>query len=230
MHYAGAVDDDLLLPWRRDLSRATAADRVAASVAERIATGALAGGELLTELELAAEHEVSRTPAREALLRLEALGLVRLLPKKGALVSVPTAAERHDLLAVRSMLEREAVATASAGSEAERTSLVAGLDEWIDIQTAVLAEPLRYAEADYGFHLHLMRHGGNAVVEQLAATLAPRLVRLTHLSVATRPDGLEGLRDEHRALRAAIADADPVRFAALIEAHLASGHDYAVAP
>ena len=44
------------------------------------------GGTLLTEAEIADAVGVSRTPVREALLRLESEGLVALYPKRGALV------------------------------------------------------------------------------------------------------------------------------------------------
>src|SRR5690625_7883968 len=59
-------------------------------------------GELLTEADLAEAQKASRTPAREAMLQLERWRLVRLVPKKGAIVTTVTSCERRDLLAVRS--------------------------------------------------------------------------------------------------------------------------------
>src|SRR6185437_11934747 len=63
-----------------------AAERVYAYVKAAILDRTYPGGELLTEGELATAVGVSRTPVREALLRLEESGLVKLYPKKGALV------------------------------------------------------------------------------------------------------------------------------------------------
>ena len=63
-----------------------AKDRAYAYVKERILEGAYPGGELLSEGEVAEALEVSRTPVREAFLLLEAEGLMRLYPKRGALV------------------------------------------------------------------------------------------------------------------------------------------------
>ena len=48
---------------------------------------------------------MSRTPVREALLRLEAQGMIRLLPKRGALVLPVTAQEWRDVLATRLLVE-----------------------------------------------------------------------------------------------------------------------------
>jgi len=222
------VDDDLLLPWRRDLTRAPLADRIAARVAERIATGAIPGGTLLTEMELAAENDASRTPVREAMRHLEKRGLVRTLPKKGALVTIPTASERRDLLAVRSMLERDAVAAASADPE-RRAALVADLRTWVARQGEALDDPPRFALLDHGFHLQLIRHDGNAVVEEVCAAVAPRLVRLTYAAVAASVERLDRVRDEHTALADAVETGDQPLFARLISAHLAAAHTYPVA-
>ncbi|NKS66646.1 GntR family transcriptional regulator, partial [Rhodococcus hoagii] len=55
-----------------------------------ILSGALPGGELISEGEIASRMGSSRTPVREAFLRLEAEGWMRLYPKRGALI-VPIA-------------------------------------------------------------------------------------------------------------------------------------------
>ena len=64
--------------------RPPAADRVYAHVKQGVLERTYEGGTLLTEGELAEAVGVSRTPVREALLRLEAEGLIKLYPKKGA--------------------------------------------------------------------------------------------------------------------------------------------------
>ncbi len=59
-------------------------------ILERIDLGQLNPGDLLDEAELVETFGVSRTPVREAILYLEALGLVRRLPRKGAAIFRPT--------------------------------------------------------------------------------------------------------------------------------------------
>ncbi len=68
------------------------------------------GGTLLTEGELAEAVGVSRTPVREALLRLEVEGLIKLYPKKGALVLPVSAQEIADVVETRLLVEEHAVA------------------------------------------------------------------------------------------------------------------------
>src|SRR5699024_12605542 len=94
--------------------------------AERVAEGGIAPRGLLGEADLAAEHGASRTPAREAMLQLETWGLGRLIPKKGALVTTPTAREREELLSVRAMLEGHAVSRI-VPVEPRREALLAAL-------------------------------------------------------------------------------------------------------
>src|SRR6478609_9768746 len=83
----------------------SAADRVFEHVRQGILTRRYADNDLLAEGQIALEAGVSRTPVREALLRLEAQGMIRLLPKRGALVLPVTAQEWRDVLATRLLVE-----------------------------------------------------------------------------------------------------------------------------
>ena len=72
--------------------KSSASDRAYAYVKSGILDGTHTGGQFFTEGEVAEAVGVSRTPVREALLRLEVEGLVRLYPKKGAMI-VPVSAQ-----------------------------------------------------------------------------------------------------------------------------------------
>jgi DNA-binding GntR family transcriptional regulator len=220
---------DELLPWGEGDGNRSVADRIVRDVGDRIVQGAIAPGTLLTEAEVALQHGASRTPAREALLRLESWGLVRLLPKKGALVTIPTSAERRDLLAVRSMLERNAVEGVVV-DEARRTRLVTELGELLEEQAGRVDSPREFATLDYAFHRRIVRDDGNAVIAELARSLAPRLLRLTHRAVEANAGRLARLHAEHVELTRAIERGDPAAYARLVAAHLEAGHaDYEVA-
>ena len=86
-------------------------------VLTRIDLGQLNPGDLLDEAELSETFGVSRTPVREAILYLEALGLVRRLPRKGAMVFRPTLEEFLAILEVHAKLEGQA---AGLGPAAQR--------------------------------------------------------------------------------------------------------------
>lgn len=217
--------ESLELPWLDASDRQPLAERIAAAVARRIAEGDIDPGDLLTEVDVAAEHGASRTPAREAMLKLSTWGLVRLVPKKGALVTSPTARERRELLSVRSMLESHAVARI-VGDEGRRTNLLEALEATLAAQADSVGRPKEFAVHDHAFHLQIIRQQGNSVVDELIASLAPRLYRLSHLAVTAPSADLTALHQEHVELTAAVRHQDVVTFRDLIEHHLTSGHEH----
>ena len=103
---------------------ALAKDRVYAFVKERVLAGAYPGGELLSEGEVAEALKVSRTPVREAFLLLEAEGLMRLYPKRGALVVPVSPDEVRDVVETRRLVERHCAEAVAADPPA---GLIAGL-------------------------------------------------------------------------------------------------------
>lgn len=212
------------LPWLDDRENRPIATQIAATTAKQIAEGTIEPGTLLREVDLAAEHGASRTPAREAMLQLETWGLVTLMPKKGALVTTPTAREREELLSVRAMLEGHAVSRI-APEENRRTSLLDALAPVLAAQEAATDRPTEFAIHDYAFHLTLASHDRNRVVEEVLRSLGPRLFRLTHLAVLSPTADLPALHREHLELTDAVARRDVPGFREMIDRHLRTGHD-----
>ena len=94
---------------RKPPARSSTTDRVAESLRGRIADGDLAPGQRIIELDVSHDLGVSRSPIREALLRLVEEGLVTILPYRGAIVS-PLRRERLvELLEFRLVMERFAI-------------------------------------------------------------------------------------------------------------------------
>lgn len=87
------------------LPTVTATDRVVDAVRDLILRGDLAPGSRLGEVELADRLGVSRTPVREALSRLVALGLVDSSPNRGARVTTWSTAELEMVFDLRTALE-----------------------------------------------------------------------------------------------------------------------------
>jgi DNA-binding GntR family transcriptional regulator len=80
-------------------------DHVAATIRSRVLSGEIGVGSRLRQEMLATEFGVSRTPIREALRKLQATGIVELLPHRGAIVHGPTAPEIREAYEVRAELE-----------------------------------------------------------------------------------------------------------------------------
>lgn len=197
------------------------ASRVARQIIERQHDG----GTWLTEADIALADGASRTPAREAMLLLNRWGLVRLLPKKGAIVTTVTPEERRDLLAFRAMLETNAVQLLENGTAVWK-DLGRDLDVILENQRAALTDHalLSFASYDYAFHARIINAAGNGVVGEVLDSLEPRFARLTYLAVTENPDRLPTLLREHSMLAERARDSDSAGFAQLVLEHIESGH------
>src|ERR1700754_4253911 len=96
-----------------------AAPRVRDLLEEAILEGELQPGERLRAEALAQRFGTSRTPVREALLQLEAQGLVDVEPNRGAVVRAFDADDLRDLYEVRALLEPQAAARAATRISAD---------------------------------------------------------------------------------------------------------------
>src|SRR5436305_2157022 len=83
----------------------TKADDIALVIEEAIVSGELAPGTVLRQEQLSEQFNVSRTPIREALRRLAALGLVSFVPNRGVRVRTLSRDELHEAFLVRAELE-----------------------------------------------------------------------------------------------------------------------------
>ena len=88
-----------------------------AALREAITSGRLPPDARIKQEQIAAELGVSRTPVREALHLLEREGLVRLVPRRGAIVQGFTAADVRELYELRELLEPAAAALATARAD-----------------------------------------------------------------------------------------------------------------
>ena len=89
----------------QEATDASLVDRLAATIQARVLSGEIVRGSRLPQEALAAEFGVSRTPVREALRKLQAAGVVELLPNRGAVVRGPSAREIRESYEVRAELE-----------------------------------------------------------------------------------------------------------------------------
>lgn len=219
------MNDLLTLPWETADDASPIAARMAAWAAREVIEQRYEPGMLLTEADLAEAQKASRTPAREAMLQLERWRLVRLVPKKGAIVTTVTGEERRDLLAVRAMFEIDAVHALSTDAEVME-ALAADLQFLLGRQREALSgdSSLDFASSDYAFHARIIRSGRNAVTDELLSTIGPRLARLTYQAVIDLPSALEDLFADHEQLTECARQGDSPRFTRLVRQHIDHGH------
>lgn len=194
------------------------------TVKTRILSGALPATEMLTEGELATELGISRTPVREAFLRLEVEGHLRLYPKRGAMVVPISPAEIHDLFEARLLIESHAAQRICTRPEPSRQRLLEVLGIVLEQQDAAIAadDLSRYAELDAQFHHHVISMGNNALLTDVATGIRERQQRLVAASVEADSDRARDYMAGHHALLKRLEAADATGYRAELEAHLNS--------
>ncbi|TPL11768.1 GntR family transcriptional regulator [Mesorhizobium sp. B2-4-14] len=144
------------------------------AISDRIVTGALRPGEKLDEVPLAARFEVSRTPVREALGHLSAMGLVERRPNRGAIVAVVS--QEHLASMFESMAELEGIC---ARLSAER--MTGGERRALEAEHQASARLVRLgADEDYEhfnteFHSMLYRGAHSTHIRELTVATRSRL-------------------------------------------------------
>lgn len=157
---------------------ATVVDRLLSEIVE----GVIPLGSLLSEKVLAESYGMSKTPVREALVQLQSMGLVHILPQRGGRVFSPDAEQVRELCEVRLELESTGLRLSmSRGREplaALLRGIVAEMNECFD-----LSHPAAYQRLDYAFHLALFTYCGNTLLGEAYELFGARISALrTHLS------------------------------------------------
>jgi DNA-binding GntR family transcriptional regulator len=200
--------------------RESAADRVYHSLRARILDGTLVGGRLLSEGEVAAAVEVSRTPVREAFLRLAAEGMLELYPKRGALVLAVSANELREVLVARGLIEPWAARVVAGRSD--RVAVAERLRELTDQARDALArhDERTFQAADRKFHQQLLKAAGNELLAGFYASLRDRQLRAGMLAIDNDPArGIESM-DQHDTIVDALERGDGDAAAAAMVEHL----------
>lgn len=195
-----------------------AAERVYAHVKQAVLDRRYEGGTLLTEGDLAEAVGVSRTPVREALLRLEVEGLLKLYPKKGALVLPVSAQEIADVVETRLLVERHAVAKVVPAGQ----RLIARLEELLEEQKehAAAGDLNAFAVADRCFHAEIVRAAGNGILAHLYDQLRDRQLRMGVATMHAEPGRIAKNITEHTEILTALRSGDATAAAGLVERHI----------
>lgn len=200
-------------------------------IQQKIASGELAAGSPISELALAKELGISRTPIREALGQLDAEGIVEQSPNHKATVVKLTRQDIIELYELREALEGFAV-----GKAARQPIRQADLDRLQSLTDAILAlkgeldasgkpgldaeQMHRFAAYDLGFHTLLVRMAANARILKVVNE-----TRLMIRIFALRRQGhgpalLEQIHHQHCEVLRAVGDQEPERAMRLVAEHI----------
>jgi DNA-binding GntR family transcriptional regulator len=193
-------------------------EQIMASVREAIRVGELRPGELYSVYQLAELLKVSRTPAREALVRLAESGLVRFERNRGFRVRRRDPAEIAEIFHLRLLLE---VPAAARAAELAGIALVdAVLAELAAMRAAATAgdEP-EFMAHDRALHDLVLAAGGNRLLTGYVGGLREAVTTLGASTVGTSRS-LRDIAAEHEPIVAALAAHDPVAAASAMRKHL----------
>ena len=205
------------------IKRQTVTGSVAEELRRRIVGGQYVGGDPIRQEALASELGVSRIPIREALLQLEAEGLVVIQTHKGAVVASLTVEDATDLFEARLVLEAEVLKKATAASTPQD---VERIEECLaQYETAIKngADPETLSRLNWAFHTAMCEPAARPRSVAILMSLYTATDRYLRLQI-DRPEAKSRALKDHRALLAAYRQKKPALVVSLIKDHIAGAN------
>lgn len=202
-------------------------EQVLQSVRNEILEGRILPGTVLSAAEIAARLDVSRSPAREAILQLQNEGLVTVIPQRGAIVLEGTMSDLEEIFRFREPLEGMAASLAAQRiDEQALEKLGAAFEEHAN---AVREGDLdRHLELDEEFHLTFIRAARNNRIDEALRTVRAQL-RVFTRRLSAEPGAMDDrIIEAHAAILAAIRAGDSATAERVSRSHVRGVLDFYV--
>jgi DNA-binding GntR family transcriptional regulator len=201
-----------------DYNRKYLRDVVFETLQSAIMNGKLEQGNVITEQQISREFGISRTPVREALYKLTATGLIRIIPHKGFLISKWSIKEIRDVFEIRVVLERLAVELFIKNFHQEN---IEKLEEIIEKMEKAVQENnfMEAAKMNNQFHDLIIEKSDNQEIFNVMEPLKNKINIFRLISIST-PARLKTSFAEHRSILASILKKDIENAKKLIEIHI----------
>ena len=207
-----------------DSSRALLSEEAYQKIKSAISDFLLIPGDRFTEAQLCELLNVSRTPIRTALFRLQQEGFVEVLFRNGWRV-LPFDFQHYDALYdFRILIETEAVQRLceghSPGGPAKRHPLLAKLSEdWLVTKNQRSTDGHRVSQLDEAFHCTIVDACGNAVISRTHREITEKIRVIRRLDF-TRNPRIDATYEEHGKILRAIVQQRSDQARMLIKAHI----------
>ena len=203
---------------QNDKSVGGLSSRVYHQIRAEIIRGALVPGESVTEMGLAKDCGVSRTPVREALHQLELEGLVELIPNKGAVILGISPEDICDIYQMRAMLEGSAAERAAQKATEEE---IRKLTEILDLTDFYISrQNMQQLQAmDGQFHQLIYEMSGSRMLKRVLTDLHYYIGLTRDASLKSKGRAAQSVK-EHRAVLEAIAQHDGKNARKLMHLHV----------
>lgn len=184
-----------------------------------IRAGVLAGGDRLTETELAARFKISRTPVREAIRQLEADGLVVHMPRLGATIRRLDRSEVSELYEMRAVLESTAARLAARAASGPELQEIRALNDAI----AKAADVEQLYQLNQMFHAAILDAARNRFLVSAVRSVQNTLLILGR-STMERTDRSRAALLEHQLILDALAARDEDAAERAMRSHIEAAH------
>lgn len=206
-------------------------DKVYRHLQQKIASGEIEAGSAISELSLARQLGVSRTPVREALAQLDAEGIVQQSPNRPATVAKLSRQDIIELYELREALEVFAAGKASRqpvrSSDLLRLKTLTNAIE--DLRTSLersrkpgldAVQMQKFVAYDLGFHTLLVRMAANRRILKIVNDTR-LLIRIFSIRRQGHSADLLGqIRRQHGDVLRAVSEGDPERATRLLSDHI----------
>jgi DNA-binding GntR family transcriptional regulator len=200
-------------------------DAVYLQLRDGIISGALPAGAVLREVELVARFGVSKTPLRDALVRLQKDGFVDIPPYRSAVVTGYSETDLREIYELRELLEgacaRQAALHISADALAELAQIVRASAACLSRGEAAPGKEEELAGLIQQFDVALYAQSRNSRIDEMVGNIRGHVQRIGRLTTGI-PGRLAKSVAEHQTIYEAIAQRDGTAAEALMREHIGS--------
>jgi len=184
-------------------------------------------GKKINEEHIAKEIQVSRTPIREALCRLENEGIVKIIPRRGAFVSDLTETNVKEILLIREVLEGLAVRLAVENMDEEMFEKLRKALEKVSILPEEDRDLINYTRSEVDFHALLLSASNNQMLKNMMEIVNAHL-QIIRLRTVVIPERAQKTVEEHQQILKAIENGDAPTAEELMRKHVRSVREVAL--
>lgn len=205
------------------------AEQIAARLSDRITVGTYAPGRRVMEQEVSAEFAVSRGPVREALRLLEKDGLVTILPRRGAQVTLLTIEEVREIFDIRAALN--GLRDRQIAEDPERDRVLPMLEEEVAILTQLARESRggdEYVETVFRLNRYLNEAVSSRRLRMILSSLALQTLRYSRLGLSTPERRQQSVKNWQQLVKA-VREGDGAEAQRAAEQRVIDSRDAAIA-
>ncbi|MBS4177483.1 GntR family transcriptional regulator [Lederbergia citrea] len=162
----------------------------------------------LSERDLIEELNMSKTPIKAAIARLEAENFVTVSSKRGIIINDLSLEMINDIYNLRVALEtfncEQLVHRKTQNSFTELQNIIHEMDIYVDE-----LDVKKFAEADHVFHLMISKQTGNNEINKILMNYYDHLYRITLKHLKKNPERMKKFHEEHRLILKLLENSDP---------------------